>query len=1147
MRASKASLLVLALWLAGCAAERPAPSTRGLEIQVAPLELVGIGDACFDLRVTRGPGGGGELVWERGTPGLNQGTRDPGAICSDRFGDGAGDITYVGPCDASDDGVNSVSLWFDGLYDQDGDYLPPDGAPDGPDRVGGWQDPCPGGCTLEVVCRPNADTPVRFDFTVMRDAQQGFFDVAVAFEDIFCSAKLDTCYENDVPMKLLFGADGERDWTAVFGLACTAGTNTVATTLHYGDLAVVCTSGITTTVFPLNPVGDTGNNSSTVGDHTVRYGVYRGTEDLSCDEVGTPEVESCNKVFWNLAISLDDLAPLGTCTLAFSATATDGGRGFANGLPVGTGVSYPFIDVTATLAPPTCQRHALNGGGAVRTAYRGDLNGQAPVILCSSFDGVEAGPVVGADCSDSCPNDPDKTLPGLCGCGAADTDGDGDLSPDCFDACPADTNKTEPGACGCGSSDDDRDADTVPDCLDLCPDDASKIETGDCGCGTPDTDGDGDAIPDCFDGCPNDIDKTEPGACGCGTSDDDGDGDTVPDCLDVCPADPDKTVPGLCGCGTADTNGDGDLVPDCLDLCPEDPSKIEAGVCGCGTADTDGDGDLAPDCIDSCPADMNKTQPGICGCGTPETDGDGDLTPDCIDTCPADPNKTVPGTCGCGTPETDGDGDLTPDCNDACPADVNKTEPGLCGCGTSDADSDGDLTADCLDGCVLDPLKTEPGACGCGVGDDVNTMVGGSQGTPASSCVAIDEAGASCGDRLYWIDPNGGDTTDAFQAFCDMTTDDGGWMKVESATYPFWFSDANWTNHNAADPLAANYSILGKRTAFIDAGGCYEYRLQVGNSGNWQSTQAHEIIWRQCHDPFTQTTNGSDYTYLSGEQPTTCGGFNGLHHKYQTHSYSADPDSADNVNCWWMQIVPKQQYGTSTSHPGYLEGFGGSGNVHTWQSLWIRAAGTGQGREAPGASCATLLADGYTTDGDYWIDTDGGSNSDAFLAYCDMTNGGWTRVIGPTTTLAQLQALPVTTNTITSFLNDATYGVSWGTFTTVSTWGTEPHRLVLDLRFDSVKVVHSGFYNSPAAGLGEMTIRSQNRNIISSGDGHTDASSGQTLVVGNTTIFNGATTNISNRSDTVAAAGGTSLIIAMNAYTSAYTYTRRYIRELWFR
>ena len=54
------------------------------------------------------------------------------------------------------------------------------------------------------------------------------------------------------------------------------------------------------------------------------------------------------------------------------------------------------------------------------------------------------------DDMDLCPDDPDKSEPGQCGCGFADIDSDGDRVLDCLDDCPLDPAKTSPGFCGCG-------------------------------------------------------------------------------------------------------------------------------------------------------------------------------------------------------------------------------------------------------------------------------------------------------------------------------------------------------------------------------------------------------------------------------------------------------------------------------------------------------------------------------------------------------------------------------------------------------------------------------------------------------------------------------------------------------------------------
>ena len=96
------------------------------------------------------------------------------------------------------------------------------------------------------------------------------------------------------------------------------------------------------------------------------------------------------------------------------------------------------------------------------------------------------------DCEDGCPEDPNKTDPGDCGCGVEDLDSDKDGVADCIDGCPTDPKKTDPGVCGCGNEDTDTDGDGAADCVDNCPDDPNKSEEGNCGCGVPETDVFGD-------------------------------------------------------------------------------------------------------------------------------------------------------------------------------------------------------------------------------------------------------------------------------------------------------------------------------------------------------------------------------------------------------------------------------------------------------------------------------------------------------------------------------------------------------------------------------------------------------------------------------------------------------------------------------
>jgi len=100
---------------------------------------------------------------------------------------------------------------------------------------------------------------------------------------------------------------------------------------------------------------------------------------------------------------------------------------------------------------------------------------------------------------------------------SADTDGDG--IPDGFDSCPNDPNKSEPGICGCGVPDTDSDGDGIANCNDGCPNDPAKALPGICGCSQVDKDTDGDGTLDCNDSCPSNPNKTEPDIWGCSDTD----------------------------------------------------------------------------------------------------------------------------------------------------------------------------------------------------------------------------------------------------------------------------------------------------------------------------------------------------------------------------------------------------------------------------------------------------------------------------------------------------------------------------------------------------------------------------------------------------------------------------------------------------
>jgi len=357
--------LVLAS-VSGCdTPDAPTPETSRVAVEVAPLSLPGVTDAEYTLTVWSASGGQGEQVWTR-------------ALSSSRFGDGAGSVSYVGPCDASSP-VNSVELTLHALYDADGEI-----------PASTWDNPTP--LTRDVPCEANADSAVVFDMTVARAAGQGFFDVAVELDEVFCAAKLDCVADDGVSDLELLHHDGARDLTAVLGFACAGGVG-APTWLYMDDPTVSC-SVLGEVVIDASAVGNVdlaAAPNANPGGYLFGAAVFRGREELY------------DKAYWNVALGLDEvaLATAGDCVLTQRATASSTPWApEALGFPLPAGTVYPVIEWSVTLSTSAggrvCDAHQVNVPGSdVVTAYHGyqaPLNGfswdAGPTYLKHRLDGA---------------------------------------------------------------------------------------------------------------------------------------------------------------------------------------------------------------------------------------------------------------------------------------------------------------------------------------------------------------------------------------------------------------------------------------------------------------------------------------------------------------------------------------------------------------------------------------------------------------------------------------------------------------------------------------------------------------------------------------------------------------------------------------
>ena len=159
-------------------------------------------------------------------------------------------------------------------------------------------------------------------------------------------------------------------------------------------------------------------------------------------------------------------------------------------------------------------------------------------------------------------------------------------------------------------------------------------------------------------------------------------------------------------------------------------------------------------------------------------------------------------------------------------------------CPQEDLDGDGVATwEDCDDNDVNLPNSDDQDCDGvlasAGDCDDSNPLVGmnitgASTDCAALSCDEVSSMGYSTGDGVYWLNPDG---NGAFEAYCDMTTDGGGWTlaaKIESGSGSQWLYDSTaWTtDQNEFNETDFNLSSGEAKYTVFDTVALEEIRLE---------------------------------------------------------------------------------------------------------------------------------------------------------------------------------------------------------------------------------------------------------------------------------------------------------------------------------
>jgi hypothetical protein len=197
-------------------------------------------------------------------------------------------------------------------------------------------------------------------------------------------------------------------------------------------------------------------------------------------------------------------------------------------------------------------------------------------------------------------------------------------------------------------------------------------------------------------------------------------------------------------------------------------------------------------------------------------------------------------------------------------------------CPEEDLDDDGVATwEDCDDNDANLPNSDDQDCDGvllsAGDCDDLNELVGMdttgvSLDCGALSCNEIYTMGYSTGDGVYWLNPDG---NGVFEAYCDMTADDGGWTlaaKIESGSSSQWLYDSTaWTtDQNEFNETDFNFVSGEAKYTTFDTVALTEIRLE--DPVNQNKTQLEAVGTSLLDFLNTQASNttanvlSTDYT-----------------------------------------------------------------------------------------------------------------------------------------------------------------------------------------------------------------------------------------------------------------------------------------------